>query len=117
MRPACSRHGKILSASLINYSVCMLPLDPIVLGFRERNVFLSFANGLGPHEVLEARRGKDERQVDDVSSDVGDRNQRIGRDEHGRATVHLSHGASQMHPSGSGLEKIISHLRGVLVTE
>jgi hypothetical protein len=51
----------ILSASLINYSVWMLPLDLIVLGFRERNVFLAFANGLGPHEVLEARRGKDER--------------------------------------------------------
>jgi hypothetical protein len=48
----------------------VLHLDLIVLGFRQRDVFLSRANRLGQHEVLEARRGKDEHQTDDVASDV-----------------------------------------------
>jgi hypothetical protein len=33
------------------------------------------------------------------------RRRHIGRDEHDDASVHLSHGVSQIHPSGSGLQK------------
>jgi hypothetical protein len=50
------------------------PLDLIVLGFRQPNVFLSFANGPDPNEVLEAWRGKDERQIVDVVYSIGGMN-------------------------------------------
>lgn len=83
----------------------MLPLDLLVFGFRQRNVLLSFANRLGPHELLKARRGEDKRQVNDFAPDVGDRDPRIDRNEYRRAAVHLSLGVSQMHPSGSALQK------------
>jgi hypothetical protein len=43
---------------------------------------------------------KKERHADGVASNVGDRNRRIGRDENGGASVHLSHGvsSSDSHP-------------------
>src|ERR1700741_1689782 len=90
---------------LVNHSVCMFPLDLMVLGFRQGDVFLSFANRLGPRKLLEPRRGKDEREADDAAPNVGNRNPCIGRDEHGRATMHFSYGVSQMHSSVSVLQK------------
>jgi len=45
--------------------------ERVFLGLRERNVLLSSARGSGAHEVLKARRGKDELNVDRVAAEVG----------------------------------------------
>jgi len=85
--------------------VGVLLLERVFLGFRQRDVLFSFAGGGVAHEVLKARHGKDERQMDDVGACVGDGNSRIGRNEDDGATVHLSDGVSEMDASGSGLQK------------
>jgi len=89
----------------VNHGVGMPALNFIVLSLRDGDVFLAFANGFGAHEVLEARRGKNERQADGVFSDVCHRDPRARRDEHGSAAVHFSYGVSQPDPCGPGLQE------------
>jgi hypothetical protein len=59
---------------LVDYDAGVLLLDRVLLGLRQRNAFLSFANGRVAHEVLETGRGEDGYQVDGVASQVVDRN-------------------------------------------
>src|SRR5260370_19828878 len=90
---------------LVIPSVGVLLLDLVLLRRRHREVFLPLTNGRVPHKILEARRGEDAHQADDVVADVEDRNPRAGRDEHGRARVHHSLGVPHAHPSGPSLQK------------
>jgi hypothetical protein len=72
-------------------------LDLIVLGLRQRDVFLSFVHRPFAHEFLKARRGKDGHHADVVVSNVIDRDSSFSRDEHGGASVHVSERITQMY--------------------
>src|SRR5260370_42699972 len=64
---------------LVIHSVGVLLLDLVLLRRRHREVFLPLTNGRVPHKILEARRGEDAHQADDVVADVEDSNPRAGR--------------------------------------
>jgi len=65
-------------------------LGCVIFGLVIGKFFSPLANGRGPHEVIEAWRGKDGNCADGIASNVVDGNLGIGRNEHGRAAMHHS---------------------------
>lgn len=81
----------------------MFPLNSLVFGFRQSNIFLTFTEGSVSHRLFKPRRGEDEQGPDNITSIVGDGDTDVLGDEFGRAAVHDYHRVFQAHLGNPGL--------------